>query len=82
MSLIGIHAHRISFVPNKQGINIFPVWLAIHNELSDRVILYLKLHSPAEEAQDYHLMTESLLEQMDKLQQLPTPWYIQIPATK
>ena len=82
LSLIGIHAHRISFVPNKQGINIFPVWLAIHNELSDRVILYLKLHSPAEEAQDYHLMTEVSWSKWDKLQQLPTPWYIQIPANQ
>ena len=79
-SLIGIHAYHLGFATTAEGINVFPVWLAVSRELSDRVILYLKLHSPARETQDYHLVTEVSWEKWQQLQQLAMPWQIRIPA--
>ena len=78
LSHIGIHAHHLSFVECAEGVNIFPVWLAGFRELSDRVMLNLKLHSAPDYRQDYHLITEVDLAKWQKLQQLATPWYLQL----
>lgn len=78
LSHIGIHAHHLSFVECAEGVNIFPVWLTSFRELSDRVMLNLKLHSIPDHRQDYHLITEVDLAKWQQLQQLATPWYLQL----
>lgn len=78
LSHIGIHAHHLSFVECAEGVNIFPVWLTGFRELSDRVMLNLKLHSIPDHRQDYHLIIEVDLAKWQQLQQLATPWYLQL----
>jgi molybdate transport system permease protein len=78
LSHIGIHAHHLRFVESAEGVNIFPVWLTGFRELSDRVMLNLKLHSAPDYRQDYHLSTEVDLAKWQQLQQLATPWYLQL----
>jgi molybdate transport system permease protein len=78
LSHIGIHAHHLSFVERSEGVNIFPVWPTDFRELTDRVMLKLKLHSAPHSLQDYHLITEVDLAKWQKLQQLTTPWHLQL----
>ncbi len=82
LTQIGIHAHHLNFVNLTEGINLFAVWLATHSELSDRVVLYLKLHSAAKKAQDYNLVASVSWSKWHKLQQLAMPWQIRIPPNQ
>jgi molybdate transport system permease protein len=75
---IAIHPHHLSFVEGAEGVNIFPVWLTNFRELTDRMMLNLKLHSAPRNLQDYHLITEVNLAKWQELQQLGTPWYLQL----
>jgi molybdate transport system permease protein len=75
---IAIHPHHLSFVEGAEGVNIFPVWLTNFRELTDRMMLNLKLHSAPRNLQDYHLITEVNLAEWQELQQLGTPWYLQL----
>lgn len=78
LSHIGIHTHHLKLVESAEGVNIFPVWLTNFRELSDRVMLNLKLHSAPDYRQDYHLIAEVDLAKWQQLQQLATPWYLQL----
>jgi molybdate transport system permease protein len=78
LSHMAIHAHHLSFVDYAEGVNIFPVWLTDFRELSDRVMINLKLHSAPDHPQDYHLISKVDLAKWQQLQQLATPWYLQL----
>jgi molybdate transport system permease protein len=82
VSHIAIHAHHVSFVECAEGVNIFPVWLTGFRELTHRVMLNLKLHSVPHDRQDYHLLAEVDLAKWQQLQQLATPWYLQLASTQ
>jgi hypothetical protein len=41
-------------------------------------MLNLKLHSVPDDRQDYHLIIEVDLAKWQQLQQLATPWYLQL----
>ena len=82
LSHIAIHAKEIVMVESNVGINVFKVWLAHHVEFPSQVILYLKLHSSAQNAEDYHLAVEVNHHQWHKLVGQTFPWYIQLPSSK
>ena len=77
LAYTGIHAHQLNFV-DAPGVNIFPSWLANYQSSTDRIKLYLKLHSMAIDRQDYHLVVEVELAKWQELEQLTTPWYIHL----
>jgi molybdate transport system permease protein len=78
LAQIAIHPHHLRFVEDTKGVNIFPVWLTSFRELTDRIILNLKLHAAPRNLQDYHLITEVDLVKWQELQHLGMPWYLQL----
>ncbi|MEL6927483.1 MAG: molybdate ABC transporter permease subunit [Cyanobacteria bacterium J06600_6] len=75
---IGIHAHQLRFIDADRGVNIFSCWLTDSQILTDRVRLYLKLHSTPQHSQDYHLSVEVTLIEWQRLEPLTAPWYLQL----
>jgi len=75
---VGIRAHQLSFVSGCDRENTFACWIASTVETPHRVTLYLKLHSPPNHSQDYHLQAEVFKEKWSPMKDNPFPWYVQI----
>lgn len=75
---VGIRAHQISFVSSRDRENTFACWIASTVETPHRVTLYLKLHSPAHNSQDYHLQAEVFKEKWRAIKDNPFPWYVHL----
>ncbi|MDJ0674748.1 MAG: molybdate ABC transporter permease subunit [Calothrix sp. MO_167.B42] len=73
---IGIRAHQISFTDNPERENTFPCWLVRSSETPHRMTLFLKLHSPPNNSQDYHLQAEVFKEKWMAIRDKPLPWYV------
>ncbi|MEG4840759.1 molybdate ABC transporter permease subunit [Microcoleus sp. B9-D4] len=73
---VGIRAHQLSFVSGCELENTFPCWIASTVETPHRVTLYLKLHSPPNHSQDYHLQAEVFKEKWRAIKDNPFPWYV------
>lgn len=73
---VGIRAHQVSFVSGCDRPNTFACWIASIVETPHRVTLYLKLHSPPHDAQDYHLQAEVFKEKWRVMQDNLFPWYV------
>ncbi|MEG4454091.1 molybdate ABC transporter permease subunit [Microcoleus sp. N9_A1] len=73
---VGIRAHQLSFVSRCDRENTFACWLASTVETPHRVTLYLKLHSPPNHSQDYHLQAEVFKEKWRAIKDNPFPWYV------
>ena len=77
-AFVGIRAHHILFLKGTRLSNTFPGWLAMISETQHRVTLYLKLHSPPESAQDYHLQAEVYREKWELMCDRPFPWNVRL----
>ncbi|MBD1830313.1 molybdate ABC transporter permease subunit [Microcoleus vaginatus GB1-A2] len=75
---VGIRAHQLSFVSGCDRENTFACWIASTVETPHRVTLYLKLHSPPNHSQDYHLQVEVFKEKWRAIKDNPFPWYVHI----
>ncbi|MEG3859446.1 molybdate ABC transporter permease subunit [Microcoleus sp. herbarium12] len=75
---VGIRAHQISFVSACDRENTFACWIASTVETPHRVTLYLKLHSPPQDSQDYHLQAELFKEKWRAIKDNPFPWYVHL----
>jgi molybdate ABC transporter permease protein len=75
---VGIRAHQISFVSACDRENTFACWIASTVETPHRVTLYLKLHSPPHDSQDYHLQAEVFKEKWRAIKDNPFPWYVHL----
>ena len=64
--------------PEPKGENVFPCWLANTSETQHQMSLYLKLHAPASNPQDYHLQAEIFKEKWEELKQRAFPWHVQL----
>ncbi|MEG4986362.1 molybdate ABC transporter permease subunit [Microcoleus sp. BR0-C5] len=73
---VGIRAHQLSFVSGCDRENTFACWLASTVETPHRVTLYLKLHSPPNDSQDYHLQAEVFKEKWRVMKDNSFPWYV------
>lgn len=78
LSHVGIRAHQISFTNNPHQENTFPCWLVRTSETPHRITLFLKLHSPANSPQDYHLQAEVFKEKWLTIKEQPFPWYVRL----
>jgi molybdate transport system permease protein len=76
LAFVGIRAHQISFVRECDRANTFACWIALTVETPHRVTLYLKLHSPPHNSQDYHLQAEVFKEKWRAIKDHPFPWYV------
>ncbi|MBD2566575.1 molybdate ABC transporter permease subunit [Anabaena lutea] len=78
LSHIGIRAHQITFSNNPNQENTFPCWIARISETPHRMTLFLKLHSPANHAHDYHLQAEVYKEKWVTIKDQSFPWYVHL----
>ena len=80
ISHVGIRAHqlRLTPTPDPTSPNSFPAWLTRSSETPHRMTLYLKLQSPPNHPQDYHLQGELFKDQWYTLQNQPYPWGVQL----
>jgi molybdate transport system permease protein len=83
---VGIRAHHIVFLAvapepsegSSSSTNIFPCWLSTAREGPHRMSLFLKLHAPPDNPNDYHLQAEVFKEKWFWLKDLPLPWWIEL----
>ena len=75
---VGIRAHQLNFVSGCDRQNTFACWIASIVETPHRVTLYLKLHSPPHDSQDYHLQAEVFKEKWKVMKDNPFPWYVHL----
>ncbi|MEG4809330.1 molybdate ABC transporter permease subunit [Microcoleus sp. F8-D3] len=75
---VGIRAHQLSFVSGCDRENTFACWIASTVETPHRVTLYLKLHSPPNDSQDYHLQAEVFKERWRAIKDNSFPWYVHL----
>ncbi|MFN6500619.1 MAG: molybdate ABC transporter permease subunit [Nostoc sp. DedQUE01] len=78
LSHIGIRAHQIILTSDSSYENTFPCWLARTSETPHRITLFLKLHSAANNSQDYHLQAEVFKEKWITIKDKPFPWYVRL----
>ncbi|AFZ26822.1 molybdate ABC transporter, permease protein [Cylindrospermum stagnale PCC 7417] len=82
LSYLGIRAHQISFTNDTNRENTFNCWLASTIETPHRMTLFLKLHSPPTNNQDYHLQAEVFKEKWATLKDQPFPWYLRLDSLR
>ncbi|WP_017654081.1 molybdate ABC transporter permease subunit [Fortiea contorta] len=78
LSHVGIRAHQIAFTKNPNQDNTFECWLAQTSETPHRMTLFIKLRSPADHPQDYHLQAEVFKEKWANIKDQPFPWYVRL----
>ncbi|RCJ16417.1 maltoporin [Nostoc sp. ATCC 43529] len=78
LSHIGIRAHQIILTNDSSCENTFPCWLVRTSETPHRMTLFLKLHSAANNSQDYHLQAEVFKEKWITIKDKPFPWYVRL----
>lgn len=78
LTYVGIRAHHLEFSDNLQNQNTFFCWLTSISETPHRVTLYLKLHQPPQNNQDYHLQAEVYKQRWQEIKNLPNPWYVSL----
>jgi molybdate transport system permease protein len=77
---VGIRAHYIEFLESAPGggatENVFPCWLTRASETPFRVTLYLRLHQPPRDAEDFHVQAEAFKEKWQRFRDRPLPWHV------
>ena len=79
---VGIRAHQIIFNDTLARENTFPCWLVRTSETPHRMTLFLKLHSPPNNHQDYHLQAEIFKEKWMRIRDKSLPWYVCLEPTR
>lgn len=74
LAYVGLRAHQVIFPEDFSQENTFNCWLVDLSETQHRVTLYLKLHRPGNNCQDYHLQAEVFKEKWAILKDRPFPW--------
>lgn len=82
LAYVGIRAHHMTFPNDPNQENTFPCWLAQTSETPHRMTLYLKLHNPPTNSQDYHLQAEIFKEKWAELKDRPRPWNIRLDSLR
>ena len=78
LSYVGLRAHQIVFPAEINQENTFNCWLVDTSQTQHRVTLYLKLHRPSTNPQDYHLQAEVFKEKWATFKDRPLPWPVQL----
>ncbi|NMG11393.1 molybdate ABC transporter permease subunit [Brasilonema sp. UFV-L1] len=78
LSHVGIRAHQVIITDEPNQENTFPCWLVRTSETPHRMTLFLKLHQPSTNNNDYHLQAEVFKEKWATLKDKPMPWYVRL----
>ncbi|MCU0548506.1 MAG: molybdate ABC transporter permease subunit [Leptolyngbya sp. Prado105] len=82
LAYVGIRAHQIQFVEDRNPENTFPCWLVSTSETPHRMTVFLKFTPDSTHPQDYHIQAEIFKEKWEVLKQRSFPWLIQIEALR
>jgi molybdate transport system permease protein len=82
LTYVGIRAHHLIFLDNQERENTFPCWLVTMSETQHQVTLYLKLHSPPTNTQEYHLQAGVFKDKWENLKNQPLPWHIHLDSLR
>ena len=75
---VGIRAHHLTFPEQPDQKNTFPCWLVNMSETQHRTTLYIRLNSPPNGSDKYHLQVEIYKEKWVDLKDRPFPWHIHL----
>ena len=79
---VGIRAHHIDFVEAANDAaaaeNVFPCWLVRTSETPFRTTLFLRLHRPPGNSDEYHLQAEVFNEKWQRFRERPFPWHVRL----
>ncbi|MBD2436619.1 molybdate ABC transporter permease subunit [Nostoc sp. FACHB-110] len=75
---VGIRAHQIIFCDDSSAANTFACWLVRISETPHRMTLFLKLHNPPNNLQDYDLQAEVFKEKWVQMKDSAFPWYVRL----
>lgn len=78
MAYVGIRAHQLIFPNDLNQENTFPCWVVQTSETPHRMTIYLKLHNPPANSQDYQLQAEVFKEKWAVVKERPFPWYVRL----
>ncbi|MEM9809092.1 MAG: molybdate ABC transporter permease subunit, partial [Cyanobacteria bacterium P01_D01_bin.56] len=79
LAQVGIQAEHVEFIERgsqQLPVNTFNCWLATSRETPYSVTLYLTLHQPPTDTQNYHIQAEIPKPRWTLLQKAPLPWAI------
>ncbi|PLZ10025.1 sulfate/molybdate ABC transporter ATP-binding protein [Fischerella thermalis] len=79
---VGIRAHHLTFTNDPNTENTFSCWLAHTRETPHRMTLYLKLHNPPTQSNDYHMQAEVFKEKWATIKDRPFPWYVKLDSLR
>ncbi|MEM9275548.1 MAG: molybdate ABC transporter permease subunit [Cyanobacteria bacterium P01_F01_bin.143] len=82
LAYIGIRAHHLKFVTQRESVNTFPCWLVKTSETQHQITLYLKLYAPGNHELDYNLQAELFKEKWHAIKHQPFPWYVYLDPRK
>lgn len=78
LAYVGIRAHHLAITNDPNAENTFPCWLTHTRETPHRMTLYLKLHNPPTQPNDYHILAEVFKEKWSTIKDRPFPWYVKL----
>ncbi|MEW6492373.1 MAG: molybdate ABC transporter permease subunit [Cyanobacteriota bacterium] len=78
LAYVGIRAHHIKFLDNPHQENTFLCWVTQTSETQHRMTVYLKLHSPPTDSEEYDLQVEVYKEKWEIFKDRPFPWYVRL----
>jgi ABC-type sulfate/molybdate transport systems ATPase subunit len=79
---VGIRAHHLTITNDPNAENTFPCWLTHTRETPHRMTLYLKLHHPPTQPNDYHMQAEVFKEKWSTIKDRPFPWYVKLDSLR
>ncbi len=82
LEYVGIRAHHLVITNDPNSDNTFPCWLAHTRETPHRMTLYLSLHQPPTQSNDYQIQAEVFKDKWDSLKDCPFPWYVKLDPLK
>ncbi|PLZ90230.1 ABC transporter [Fischerella thermalis CCMEE 5198] len=82
LAYVGIRAHHLTITNDPNAENTFPCWLTHTRETPHRMTLYLKLHHPPTQPNDYHMQAEVFKEKWSTIKDRPFPWYVKLDPLK
>ncbi|MBF2067287.1 MAG: sulfate/molybdate ABC transporter ATP-binding protein [Calothrix sp. C42_A2020_038] len=82
LTYLGIRAHHLNITNDPSAENTYPCWLVRTRETPHRMTLYLRLHSPATQPNDYHIQAEVFKEKWFTIKDSSFPWYVKLDPLK
>ncbi|MGK7934004.1 MAG: molybdate ABC transporter permease subunit [Microcystaceae cyanobacterium] len=78
LTYLGFRAHHFIFPETAEDDNTFLCWLVKTSETQHRMTLFLRINSPPDGEDSYHVQAEIFKNKWKKLKSRPFPWYLSL----